>query len=354
MKHVFTAAGLAFAMTVAAPMSDMASAADKKEFKVVGTWGNLSQWKDHEKRFWEKMLPEASGGNLTANAKPYTEVGLSGFEVMRLLKLGAYDAVHGLTSYTSQDAPALEGIDLAGVIQDFGTYRKAIDAYKPIIDRDLQAKYNAKLLMMYAFPSQQLWCNIRGGGTVSLADMRGKKVRSYSTTQNDLIQGLGASSVTIAFAEVVPALQKGVADCGITGTMPAYSAKWWQVANTNIRVRIGYGATFMAMNLNTWNSLSDDTRKLIEEQAKKLEEQMWEATQKEDQAGMDCNAAGPCDAGPPGGMKAVEPSDADTALLKKVVQENVLTGFAKRCGKKCVEEWNATVGKVADIQIPLN
>lgn len=354
MKHVLTAAGLAFAMTVAGPLANTASAIDKKEFKVVGTWGNLTQWKEHESRFWQKMLPEASGGKLTANAKPYTEVGLSGFEVMRLLKIGAYDAVHGLTSYTSQDAPALEGIDLAGVIQDFATYRKAIDAYKPIIDRELQAKYNAKLLMMYSFPSQQLWCNLKGSGTVGLADMKGKKVRSYSTTQNDLIQGLGASSVTIAFAEVVPALQKGVADCGITGTMPAYSAKWWQVANTNIRIRIGYGATFMAINLKTWNSLSDDTKKLMEAQAQKLEAQMWEATQKEDQLGMDCNAAGPCPAGKPGGMKAIEPTAADTALLKKVVQANVLTGFAKRCGKKCVEEWNATVGKVAGVQIPQN
>lgn len=354
MKHVFSAAGLAFAMTVAAPLADTASALDKKEFKVVGTWGNLTQWKEHESRFWKKMLPEASGGKLTANAKPYTELGMSGFEVLRVLKLGAFDAVHALTSYTSQDAPPMEGIDLAGVIQDFDTYRKAIDAYRPIIARELAAKYNAKLLMMYAFPSQQLWCNFKGGGKVKLADVKGKKIRSYSTTQNDLIQGLGASSVTIAFAEVVPALQKGVADCGITGTMPAYSAKWWQVANTNIRIRIGYGATFMAMNMKVWNSLADDTKKLIQEQATKLEEQMWIATKKEDKAGLDCNASGPCAAGKPGGMTPVEPDDADKALLKKAVMENVLKGFAKRCGKKCVEEWNATVGKVAGITIPLN
>ena len=62
----------------------------KREFQVVGTWGNLALWKDHESKFWSETLPAASGGNLTANAKPYTEVGLSGFEVMRLLKLGVY------------------------------------------------------------------------------------------------------------------------------------------------------------------------------------------------------------------------------------------------------------------------
>jgi len=67
-------------------LSSTASAQmDKREFKVVGTWGNLANWKQHESRFWNEVLPKASGGNLTANAKPYTELGLSGFEVMRLL-----------------------------------------------------------------------------------------------------------------------------------------------------------------------------------------------------------------------------------------------------------------------------
>lgn len=347
-----SAVALTAMLGVCAAGTDAAFAIDKKEFKVVGTWGNLAQWQNHEKRFWEKMLPEASGGKLTANAKPYTELGMSGFEVLRVLKLGAFDAVHALTTYTSQDAPPMEGIDLAGVIQDFDTYRKAIDAYRPIIARELAAKYNAKLLMMYAFPSQQFYCNIKGKKDISLKDLAGKKVRSYSTTQNDLIQGLGATGVTIAFAEVVPALEKGVADCGITGTGPAYRAKWWQVVTHNIRVRIGYGATFMAMNMKVWQSLPKDTQDLIQQQANKLEEQMWAATKKEDQEGMDCNASGPCALGKPGGMTPVIPAAADKALLQKVVQDHVLKNFAKRCGKKCVTEWNATVGKVAGVTIP--
>ena len=55
--------------------------------------------------------------------------------------------------------------------------------------------------------------------------------------------------MTIAFAEVVPALQKGVADCGLTGTLPAYNAKWWQVVTHNIRIRLGYASSFLAMNM---------------------------------------------------------------------------------------------------------
>ena len=99
------------------------AAAEVQEFhfEVVGTWGFLENWKEYESKFWNERLPKASGGKLTANAKPYTELGIKGYEVMSGLKKGAFDAVHALTSYSAKASPALEGIDLAGVIQDYGT-----------------------------------------------------------------------------------------------------------------------------------------------------------------------------------------------------------------------------------------
>lgn len=351
MKNTLCAAGL-LALAATLPV---AAEVDQREFQVVGTWGNLQNFKDHESRLWNTVLPEASGGKLTANAKPYTELGLSGFEVMRLLKLGTYDAVHGLTSYTSQDSPALEGIDLAGVVQDFPTYRKAMEAYRSIIARELMDKYNAKLLSLYTFPSQQLWCNLgdKSNTDVSLADLKGKKIRTYSTTLGDFIEGLGASSVTLAFAEVVPALQKGVADCGITGTMPAYNAKWWQVVTHNVRVRLGYAATFLAVNNDTWESLSADTQQLIETEVAKVEDEIWASTATLDQAGMDCNAAGPCDYGDVGGMTPIEGSAEDQAMLQSIVKDFVVKRWAERCGKECAQEWNDTVGQVVGVEAPL-
>ncbi|MGI9475658.1 MAG: TRAP transporter substrate-binding protein [Hyphomicrobiaceae bacterium] len=348
-----TALALAAAVAGAVSVAGPAQAADKKEFKVVGSWGNLFAWKEFEKRFWTEDLPKASGGNLTSNAKPYTELGLSGFEVVRLLKLGAYDVAHAVTTYAAADAPELEGVDLAGVFQDFPTYRKALDSYRPVIEKALASKYNAKLLFLYSFPSQQMWCNLKPGAGTALKDLKGKKIRTYSTTLGDFIEGLGASAVTIAFAEVVPALQKGVADCGITGTMPAYNAKWWQVANTNIRVRLGYAASFGAMNMKVWQGLSKESQDIILKSSKKLEDEMWGRTAQLDKIGMDCNAKGPCPSGKPGGMKPVEPSDADKAQLKSIVTDFVLKRFAKRCGAECAKQWNATVGKVAGLKAPV-
>ncbi len=318
------------------------------KFEVVGTWGFLENWQQFESPFWTEALPAASGGKLTANAKPYTELGLKGYEVMQGLKKGAYDVVHALTSYSAQASPALEGIDLAGVVQDFGVYRETVNAYRSVIAREIADKYNAKLLNLYSFPSQQLWCNMKDRSitSISLKDLAGKKIRTYSRTLGDFIEGLNASAVTIAFAEVVPALQKGVADCGITGTMPAYNAKWWQVVTHNIRVRLGYAATFTAMNMDTWNSLNAETQALIQAEATKMEDAAWTFTKSLDQKGMDCNASGPCEKGEPGGMIPITPSAEDQAMLKDISQNFVLKRWAQRCGQACADEWNATVGKI--------
>lgn len=323
-----------------------------REFKVVGTWGFLDHWKEREGPFWKERLPSITGGKLTANAKSQTELGLSGFEIMRLLKLGVFDAVHGVTTYVAQDSPAIEGADLAGVIQDLPTYRKANEAYRGILEREFEQKYDAKLLMIYAWPSQQLWCNL-GDKSIKefgLDKLKGKKIRTYSTTLGDFIEGVGGSAVTIAFAEVVPALQKGVADCGLTGTLPAYNAKWWQVVTHNIRIRMGYASSFLAMNLKVWNGLDDETKAMFRKELAALEEEMWIATAANDQRGMDCNASGPCDLGEPGGMVPIEPTAADKEKLKKVVEEFVLKRWAKRCGtQQCIDEWNATIGKLAGV-----
>jgi len=324
---------------------------DEYTFEVVGTWGFLENYKQFEEKFWTETLPAASGGKLKANIAPYTELGLKGYEVMAGVQKGAFDAVHALTSYSAQASPALEGIDLAGVIQDFATYRKAVDAYRPILEREVREKYNAQIINIYTFPSQQLWCNLgdKSITDVSLKDLAGKKIRTYSRTLGDFIEGLDAAAVTIAFAEVVPALQKGVADCGITGTMPAYNAKWWQVVTHNIRVRVGYAATFTAINLDVWNGFSQETRDLIMAEAKKMEDALWEFEVTLDQKGMDCNASGPCDAGEPGGMIPITPSAEDQAMLQDIAENVVVKRWAGRCGQACADEWNATVGKIVGV-----
>lgn len=352
-KFAIMTSALFLATTVGAH-ADGHAAIDELQLEVVGTWGFLDNYSKFEAPFWNTIIPEASGGKITANAKPYTELGLSGYEVMAGVRTGSYDVVHALTSYSSQASPALEGIDLSGIIQDWDTYRLAVDAYRPIIEREVREKYNAQIVNMYPFPSQQIYCNLgdRSITDVSLADLKGKKIRTYSRTQGDFVEGLGGTSITLPLAEVVPALERGVADCGVTGTQPAYNGNWGQVVTHNIQVRLGFAATFTAINLDVWNEMSEATQNLITENAAVFESEAWTYMRAIDETSMACNTSGPCDAGEVAGMVPVVPSAEDQASLERIATEFTVARWAERCGATCAQEWNDTIGKIIDVTAP--
>jgi TRAP-type C4-dicarboxylate transport system substrate-binding protein len=347
--------GVAGAIAAAATIALAASAASaqtykKQEFNVVGSFGNLSPYNVNEKPFWQKEVPNASGGAITGKIVPFTELGLKGFEVLKLLSSGVYDIAHGVIGYVAED-PVFEGPDLAIIAQDIDTARKITDAYKPVLDKAFQEKFNAKLLTLTSYPSQMLYCKPE---IKSIGDFKGKKIRVYSTTLGDFVEALGGTGVTVTFAEVVPALQRGVVDCGITGTMPAYAAKWYEVANYVMPLRVGWGIAFTAANLKKWNGLDAATRDFMTKQMAQLENETWETIRKEDAQGLICNTGvgGKCETGEPGGMKLVTPSAADVAERDRIMKEVIIKRWAERCEKAspgCVKSWNETVGKVIGV-----
>ncbi len=319
--------------------------------KAVGTWGNLTNYIKHEGPFWNDHIAEASGGSIIGDIKPQTELGLKGFEIMRLVKNGVFDFAFGLPGYVAAENAVFEGSDLSSLTQDIDTQRKVAQAYFPIMEKNFADIYNAKLLMLYPFPSQTLWCNAEISG---LADLKGKKIRVYSTTLGDFVEGVGGVSVTVPFAEVIPSLEKGIVDCGITGTMSAYKAKWYQVATHAYTLRVGWGLAFGAMNRDKWNSLSADQQSLLKTEIAALDERIWKETATEDEIAISCITGGQCDIGEKGGMKLVEPSADDIVQRDKVATDVILARWAERCGEDCADNWNKTVGSILNLEAKAN
>ena len=58
----------------------------------------------------------------------------------------------------------------------------------------------------------------------------------------------------------------------------------------------------------------------------------------------------PCKFGKMADRKVVKLSDGELARFKKMMQNSVLSAWAKRAGPEATEEWNKTVGKVLDVE----
>ena len=337
MKTVTTAFA-AFALSASAALAD-----DPVVLNAVGTWSSLTNFQKHEEPFFNTRLREASDGNIVGKIQSQSGLGLKGFEIMRLVKNGVFDFAFGLPGYVAAENAIFEGADLSTLTQDIDTQRKVSDAYYPTLEKSFADIYNAKLLMLYPFPSQTLWCN---GEVNGIEDLKGKKIRVYSTTLGDFVEGVGGTSVTVSFSEVIPALEKGVVDCAITGTMSAYTAKWNQVATHAYTLRVGWGLAFGAMNMDKWNSLSEGQQTLLQSEIATLTDAMWAETATEDDVAISCITGGECAIGEAGSMTLVEPSEADLKARDSIATEVVLARWAERCGADCAANWNETVGPI--------
>jgi len=352
MKRRYLGIIAVVAVSVFVASSGYAAELSKAHVTGIGLNANtVASYKD-EVPFWNKTIPEASGGKVTATFAPQDHMGVKGFQVMRMVKLGVVDFGAGDVSKMAQDDPIFEGADLAGLALDIDTARKVTQAWLPVMSKRAEKLFNTKLLAIATNPPQVVWCRKALSG---LNDLKGRKVRVFNKTMSDFIQAVGGTTISMAFAEVVPALQRGVVDCAVTGTMSGFTAGWPEVTSHQFQAYMGWSINYQSVNINSWNRFSPDLQKFFLDQFAKLEDKMWETAGKAVAGADNCNFGfGECPEGKPAKLTKVAVSDADKALHKKLMQEVVLLKWGKRCGKPCAEEWNATVGKVVGLSIPLD
>jgi TRAP-type C4-dicarboxylate transport system substrate-binding protein len=169
----------------------------------------------------------------------------------------------------------------------------------------------------------------------------------------DFLSGVGATAVSMAFAEVVPALSAGVVDCAVTGSLSGNTAGWPEVTKSLYPMSLGWSINVMAVNLTAWNRLDKRVQSFMLDQVKAYENKMWETLKKATSEADNCNTGKqPCTMGKLAKMTIVPVKPAEAEMHKKLVEGAVLAGWAKRCGAECAAEWNSSVGKLLGLKAP--
>src|ERR671925_1522581 len=339
LQRLLMGAGLGVALTTAALAQDL----PRTQVKVIGLNSPTPVSIYDELPFWRKTVPEASKGAITADLTPLDQMGIDDKTMLRLLRLGVMDFAGMDISKMAGDDPRFEGCDLAGITLDADKARAACEAYRSVIDRQMQKNWNARLLAFGGNPPQVFWCRSMVNG---LNDLKGKKIRVFNNTMRDFLSGIGATAVSMAFAEVVPALNNGVVDCGVTGSLSGNTAGWPEVTKSLYPMSLGWSINVLAVNLHTWNRLDKRVQNFMLEQVKAYEDKMWDTLNKATAEADSCNTGKqPCTMGKLANITIVPVKPAEAEMHKKLVEGAVLAGWAKRCGRECAEEWNNTVGK---------
>jgi len=344
LQRWVTGIALAVAMATGAAAQDL----PKTQFKVIGLNSPTPVSIHDELPFWRKTIPEASKGAITADITPLDQMSIDDKTMLRLLKLGVMDFAGMDISKMAGDDPRFEACDLAGLTLDPDKARAACSAYRAVLDRQMQKNWNVKLLAFGGNTPQVFWCRDVVSG---LAGLKGKKIRVFNNTMRDFLAGVGASAVSMAFAEVVPALSAGVVDCAVTGSLSGNTAGWAEVTKSIYPMSLGWSINVLAVNLDSWKRLDPKVQAFLTEQFKAYEDKMWATIKTTTSEADNCNSGvQPCTMGKLAKTTIVPVKPEEMEAHKKLVEGAVLAGWAKRCGAACATEWNDTVGKALGLK----
>lgn len=341
-----------FAPLLAAGLiASVTTATAQTPLRVAGNFSQNNKQVDIERSFFEG-LPAASGVDLVVNYNPMDVVGVKAPDALRMLRGGSFDVMSVQIGMASRDDPFFEGVDLIGVATDMPSLRKVVDAYRDAFDQRLQQKFNAKVLTLWPFGPQVFYCNQE---IKELADLKGLKARSFTPSMSAMLESFGATPVTLQFSEVYPALQRGVASCGVTSPTSGNTGNWPEVTSYLLPLSVSGSVQGHFMNLDTWKKLSPEQQTALMTQFKALEDKLWDLATTANDDAVACNTGeASCANHKKFSMKLVAISDSDRQKIKDVAENTVLPIWKETCNKvdaTCSETWNKTAGAAAGLTI---
>ena len=340
---VFATVGGVHAQT--APVAPASSTAQKPyKLRIVGGLAGLNQYTRQEEPFWNKELSRLSGGRFDAEIVPFDRAGVPGSEMLRLLQLGVVPFGTTLMSSFTAQYPEYTAPDLAGLNPDIATLKTTLAAFRPYLEKALRDQHGVEALAIYVYPAQVVYCKkpLR-----TLAELTGRRVRVSSSTQADFVGALGGVPVLTGFAQILSSLTAGNTECAITGTMSGNTLGLPSITSHVHALPITWGLAIFGANQTAWAALPPDLRALLRRELPRLEATIWEESERETADGMACNrGAANCVAGTKGRMVLVPVSPQDERSRQEILASTVLPRWVQRCGARCADIWNQTIGPV--------
>jgi TRAP-type C4-dicarboxylate transport system substrate-binding protein len=341
---------LAAAAIGLALLAPAVSAQEKIKLRIMGmplATGNIQ--KNKEQPFFEAMAAK-TGLPIEVDYKTLDATGIKEFEQLRVMRTGLFDIVGLRMGQVSRDEPILLGLDLVGLNSDYATAKKVVAAFSPAVDERLQQQFNVKLLGVWPFGPQIVFCK---PAIKSLADLKGLKVRILDGVMAKFMEKVGATPVTMAFGEVSQGLSLGTIDCAVTGPSSANSAGWPESATHVYSLGLQVAVQGYGISLPAWKKFTPEQQKTLQASIEALTDDIWKYSQELWDDAMNCNAGkDPCTTGKKYKLVTVEPSAADKALVQSAVREISFPAWQELCDKSvatCSASWKKTVGPMVGL-----
>jgi len=191
------------------------------------------------------------------------------FEQLQPVSSGVFQVLLTHGAYHVGQTPYLLAVEALG--GDLTKWREA--GVREMIDTNYQKK-NLKLVALGQTPENTALHFILRQPIGPSGDLQGRKMRGTQTFTG-VFKLLGASPVVMPPSEIYSALEKGVVDGAGWPVIGVLGYHWDEVAKYLVRPTFGRLVYPIFFNLDAWNKLTDQQRKIISDEGRKSEDSFY-------------------------------------------------------------------------------
>ena len=219
---------------------------------------------------FDEKLKQLSGDKMSINQFPGAQLGTEP-QTLQKMRAGDIDFVITATANASSVAPQAGVFSLHFIFRDEAHLQKALadkqvsEAFRAMIKDSVQGGQVIGLLTM-GFRNMYSKKEI-----AKVEDMKGLKVRVQATkTEDTHFPAYGAQTVHMPFGEVYTSLQTGVVNVAENGVNVYEQNKHYEVAPVLSMTQHEANNNCIWVSDKTWNSLSDQEKKWVQEAADEI------------------------------------------------------------------------------------
>ncbi|MBM3276272.1 MAG: TRAP transporter substrate-binding protein DctP [Candidatus Sericytochromatia bacterium] len=239
------------------------------------TWKMVNLNRNSETWIWQKWLADEmtrrSNGRIRVEMISLPELGLTGFELVRVMRAGLMDVGEIVGGYVAGDLPIVEGPSLVGLQPNWASSRKSQKAWEEVYRR-YEAQMGGKYIGSHPYDWNAAYCikPIR-----RLEDVKGVKIRVFSPAMALFWKSLGAEPVSMAFAELYSALERKALDCAHTGPASGLAVRLPEVSKFLVDLRLGHQPGMIVISKKSWDALPKELQAMLEDLGKEYTERTW-------------------------------------------------------------------------------
>ncbi len=281
-----------------------------------GYGGNTFQVQNLQ--WFAEEVDKATAGQLKLTVHPGASL-FKANEIKRAVQTGQTQIGEFILSGAANEN-ALFGVDaIPFLATTYAEAKKLNDASVPALDK-LLATQGMKLLYTVPWPGQSLYSK---KPVVSLADMKGTKMRAYNPATTRIAELIGAQPVTIQLAELPQALATGGVDNFLTSSASGVDSKLYEQVKYFYDVNAWLPRNAVVVNLKAFEALDKAAQAAVLKAAASAGERGWKISdQKDDEYLKELVAKG----------MTVDRSSAKLKAEMKAIGERMTADWLKQAG----------------------